>query len=284
MRVTDEKLLNISNRAVELVEFLNLDFRKLPKFIREQIEVFWYARVASKNPKLSEKVQKDLRAILRPLTNPRKRPSREQAQRLMTGLIRKANQVGFRATWAPFYRVEYDGAMNRDVVLGKMPGFSRGRVFRLRSEDVWGKVFLPINKEDVTWIPVSNGTEKTKKVGWYVRSTISSPKIEEQIYYEVARLLEDGDLPLLRSCPECQKFFLGIDPRQDFCRDQCRYTFNNRPRLKSTYFIDQRRKRREQRIEMARSLLRDGETLEAVIEETRLSARILERAGVKIRP
>src|SRR5262245_35255413 len=103
MRVTEEKLLNVSNSEGDIVAYLNLDFRKLPKFTREQIEVFWYALAASKKPKSAEKVQKDLRTTLIPLTNPRKRPSPEQAQRLMAGLIRKANQVAFRATWSPFY-------------------------------------------------------------------------------------------------------------------------------------------------------------------------------------
>src|SRR5215831_12923590 len=117
MRVTEEKLLNVSGRARELVEFLNLDFRKLPKFLRVQVEVFWYARVASENPKLAEKVQKDLRLILGPLTNPRKRPSPEQAKRLMVRLIRKANRVGFRAIWSPLYRIEYDSNVEGQVVL-----------------------------------------------------------------------------------------------------------------------------------------------------------------------
>jgi hypothetical protein len=280
MRVTDEKLLNISNRATELVEFLNLDFRKLPKFTSEQVEVFWYAHVASKNPKLAEKVQKDLRLILTPLTNPRKRPTPEQAQRLMARLIRRANQVGFKATWSPFYRIEYDPNMKKDVVLGKMPGFSRGRVFRLRGEDAWGKAVLPINEESVMWIPVSTAAGKSEKVGWYVRSTISSPKIEEQIYYEVVRLLENGELPLLRSCPECQRFFVAVDPRRDFCSDHCRHTYNNRPRLESGYFSKLRHKKRERNIQEARKLLSEGKTLDAVMKETQLSARILERAGL----
>src|SRR5262249_55556575 len=108
MRVTEEKLLNVSNRVGELVEFLNVDFRRLPKFTREQIEVFWYALAASKKPKSAEKVQKDLRTTLIPLTNPRKRPSPEQAQRLMAGVIWEGKKIGFFGKWGPLFLVGKD--------------------------------------------------------------------------------------------------------------------------------------------------------------------------------
>src|SRR5262249_43494690 len=137
-----------------------------------------------------------------------------------------------------------------------------------------------INKEDVMWIPVTNAAAKSQKVGWYIKSTISSPNIEEQIYYEMVRLLEAGELPLLRSCPECQRFFVGVDPRRDFCSDQCRHTFNNRPRLESGYFTILRHKKRDRSIQTARRLLREGKTLDAVMKETQLSVRVLERAGL----
>src|SRR5215831_10088943 len=100
MRVTPLKLLNTSLRAQNLAEYLNLDFKKLPKFTRDEVETFWYARVALENPKLVERLQKDLRRILVPLTHPRERPSLKVARSLIAELIKKANQARFKVAWS----------------------------------------------------------------------------------------------------------------------------------------------------------------------------------------
>jgi hypothetical protein len=248
MRVTLDKLFKLNMATYHLVNFLNVDFRKLPKFDRLEIELYWPARVISQNAKLAEQVQRELRRTLIRVTNPKKLPTKRQVARIIAGLVRKANEADYKVSW--LWRV------------------------------VGSEKIDPVYRECRFWIRTADGEGKIERSGWYVRSNISGSDIEGQIYQQVVLLLESGDLSQVRSCPVCQKFFIVEDPRREFCSEQCRNTFNNNQRLKSGYFTELRHKKRERNMRKAVGLLNKGKRLEQVSRETGLSLGVLRRAGL----
>jgi len=112
--------------------------------------------------------------------------------------------------------------------------------------------------------------------------------VRQMFYQPLLSTLESGEFNSLKSCrrTECQKFFVGKDPRQGFCNNQCRNIFNNQQRLEKgtdrpNYFTRLRHKTRERDIRNARRLLKEGNSPADVVRAIpRLTIRILRREGL----
>ena len=105
---------------------------------------------------------------------------------------------------------------------------------------------------------------------------------QDYFYDMILEALKNNNLSLLKMCgnDNCLRFFVQVDARQGFCDAKCRYEFNNRQRSEKGYFSVRREKRKRSDLNKARRLLQTGKSVMQVVDETRLSKRILERAGL----
>lgn len=166
--------------------------------------------------------------------------------------------MDLRSAWAVWLS-EHDSPMEWNVRAGKKRGLMPGE-----------KTFS---------IPVVFPDGKTKEAVWRLAPQILDlSSVQKYIYGLVIRLLEDGELHRLRSCPQCQKFFVAEDRKREFCSESCRVKLGNKERLDSGYFTNLRHKKRRTALARARRLLQEGKPLEEIMKETRLSERILRKA------
>jgi len=112
-------------------------------------------------------------------------------------------------------------------------------------------------------------------------ATQENAGLSREVLYEIVlRAFESGAIERLRTCPQCNAFFVAEDARQQFCSDEHRNEFNNKERLKSGYFSDLRRRTRALDLKKARALKRQGKSITEIQKKTGLSPRVLKRAGI----
>jgi len=118
--------------------------------------------------------------------------------------------------------------------------------------------------------------------GTTVYSLIWAPEesLWDYVYWMLARAIEERCLEDLRICSECERLYVNRSFRQRYCGTRCKDEFHNRRRLREGYFPNYRKKIRAILFTKARRLLQKGHSILAVEEETKLSRRILERAGL----
>jgi hypothetical protein len=100
------------------------------------------------------------------------------------------------------------------------------------------------------------------------------------MYQFILDAFESGAIARFRRCLHCKAFFVAEDARQQFCSDEHRNEFNNKQRLESGYFKKRRGKKRKEDLTHARKLMREGKSPAQIVKETKLSLRVLKRAGV----
>ncbi len=61
------------------------------------------------------------------------------------------------------------------------------------------------------------------------------------LYSIIGTALENGELPRLRVCLHCHKYFVAEDLKRKFCKDKCKEVFHNKRRLAEGYFREHRR-------------------------------------------
>lgn len=197
--------------------------------------------------RVREEITQDVRSVLTVLEDP------SGSTRALVKLIDKINTLGLQGTWTAFQSVP----------------------IRVGDDEV-----IPIDARalrigDKHWLV-------ERRFSWNSLGKWSYRLVRQMLYQPLISALETGEFKRLRMCKrrECQKFFVAVDLRRDFCSDQCRNTFYNKKRLKEGWFTEQRRKKRKRDIQKARRLLKEGTPPQEVIKETRLSERILRKAGL----
>jgi len=65
------------------------------------------------------------------------------------------------------------------------------------------------------------------------------------LYSIIGTALENGELPRLRVCLHCHKYFVAEDLKRKFCKDKCKEVFHNKRRLAEGYFREHRRMRKK---------------------------------------
>lgn len=210
-------------------------------------------REAAKQERMAKRVRQEIiqevSSVLEALRDPSGSP------RPLMELVDKINTLGLKGDWtvlqaAPL-RVSEDGV----IPVG-------ARVLR-----IGGK----------RWLVDSSFRYSANTLGpWSYRL------VRQMFYQPLISALETGEFKRLRRCKwrECQKFFVAEDLRQEFCSDQCRNTFNNKKRLKEGWFTEQRQKKRKRVLALARRLLRESKPLKEIMKASRLSERILRKAGL----
>lgn len=110
--------------------------------------------------------------------------------------------------------------------------------------------------------------------------TPNTRSLEEIHYWDLFRVLRNGEFSRLRKCPNCPRFHL----KRKFCSDRCRVACNNTLRKKTGYFTNAWKKRRKVALTKAKNKLpSDGQRvsaklLERICQETKLTPRILRSA------
>jgi len=208
------------------------------------------------NMAVAKRVQLELAQILIPLTNPKKRPSFDEARVLVGKLVRKFKQWNIPSKWEVDYQVT-----------GRRPP---------------GPTKSPYMPEEMTWkMTVTSRAGETIWVDWsFFPQTYHPRNLEEWVYSNLKYLLERRKLHNLRSCPKCERFFVSKDLRKQFCSTPCRSTFNNRQRQDSGYFQNNREKNRTLDLTKARRLFKEGKSLDEILRETGLPLRALKREGL----
>lgn len=102
----------------------------------------------------------------------------------------------------------------------------------------------------------------------------------DHVYWMLGRVIEQRFLEDLRTCSQCGSLYVTKNFRQRYCGIRCKDEFHNHRRLRDGYFPNYRRKVRAVLFKKARRLLQEGYSILAIEEETKLSRRILERAGL----
>ena len=264
-----------------LAWFLNLDIKKGLKLRKEIVKLFSPARVVSKDP-AAKRIQAELRQILIPLTNPKKTPSLQEADSLIEKLVKKINQNAMKP-YLHILRMEFDANMESNSESGNLKskkGWPRGKVDRrMKSPE---ELQYPVTWQGVLKMPTITLNGKTEVVAWrFAPVQFLSDRVERYYYPIIGDVLQSGELLYLRSCPECQKFFVAEDLRREFCSDQCRNDYNNRQRLEAGYFSELRRKKRQRELGEARRLSKKGKSPEEVVSAIPgLTIRILRREGL----
>lgn len=135
-------------------------------------------------------------------------------------------------------------------------------------------------------VPVWGRTARIQGHKWTIQRTLETKGRDlprKLVYVIIAAALETGTIDELQKCGGCGRIFVPADSRKRFCTDHCRVVFNNKSRLQSGYFSEQRKTRRKRGLAKAKRLLEEGKSPEqviALITETRLSVGILRRAGL----
>jgi len=245
-----------------LIVFLNLGDK--PKTKREKY--FWKVDPYKKFVEIKrvqydksfvevKRVQLELRQILIPLTNPKKRPSLDETGVLVQKLVKKFKPRSFGSKW--------------DVTVWLPSGQKKG--------------LLTPEEEEMEWaMTVTSKAGRTIWVNWLIRprEKLSLRGIEGWAYGMLKNLLEWGGMEQLKSCPECQRFFAAQDSRKDFCSTPCRTNYNNSRRKELNYFQNRRKEERRRDLNRARRLLKEGKSPEELVLETGLSLRVLRREGL----
>ncbi len=248
--------------------FLNLGNK--PKTGLE--EYVWNVLGLRKNMAEAKAAQSNLQHILIPLTNPKKRPSLDEAEALVKRLIRHVNRWKFSSKWEVEFgataEIGYPEEVSPDLrkILRSPKG--QARLLRMPEEREWK-------------MTVTSTSGQTEWVIWLVRpQPYISRGAVERIYHVLNDLLQTGGLQKLKSCPECQRFFAAEDQRKQFCSAPCRIAYNNRERLAGGYFQELRNNKRNRDLNKARKLLKEGKSPEKLKRETGLSLRVLRREGL----
>ncbi len=253
----------------DLVSFLNFSRGEL----RTKAKQDWVT-----SPVQAARLQSELRSVLTPLTNRKHKVTLKEAQALIGDLVGQFSKLEFSFSWS-IGRYEYDPALRENFRRKKTGAETVGL---LKNKSLWR--LMPGAKRWTLAVVYPDGKER--EATWRISSYSSAVLgMREHLYWSIFTFLEDGNLDQLRSCPECQRFFVADDPRQDFCIDRCRIIYNNKLRLtpskKSgvTWFTEHRRKRKKA-IEQARELRNNGMDLDDVAAKTGLSTRVLKQAGL----
>ncbi len=212
---------------------------------------------AVRRKKLVEQVQKEVIEEVSPVLEAMQSPSGSHL--LLERLVEKINAMGFQDEWWVGQSSPHQLSEGEDVI-----------PIDARALKIGARYFL-----------VSRG------FNWDLMGKWTYQLVQHMFYRPLIATLETGEFKRLRRCQrrECQRFFVAGDLRLEFCRDQCRITFNNKQRLKEAdggvnYFTKRRHDKRKRDIQKARRLLREGKSLEAVSKIINLSLRVLNRVGL----
>lgn len=85
---------------------------------------------------------------------------------------------------------------------------------------------------------------------WQVRSWPLTGGARAWLYSILSSALENNELPRLRICLQCQKYFVAEDLKRKFCCDACKVEYHNKRRLADGYFRENRKLRKK--VEQAR--------------------------------
>ena len=109
--------------------------------------------------------------------------------------------------------------------------------------------------------------------------------LRDDIYFHLAGAIEEECLEDLKLCQRCKKLHL----RDKYCSDACKVADKNKHRRDDkdektgrNYFQRKRAEKRKDAIAKAFQLVEEGAPLKRVVQRTRLSQRILKKAGVPI--
>jgi hypothetical protein len=80
---------------------------------------------------------------------------------------------------------------------------------------------------------------------WQVKSWLGTGGSREWLYSILGSALQNNELPRLKSCLHCNKYFVAEDLKRKFCSDDCKVTFHNKSRLASGYFRKNRKMRKK---------------------------------------
>src|SRR5262249_51956012 len=116
---------------------------------------------------------------------------------------------------------------------------------------------------------------------WIIRRRYpETARVRERLYGTIISALETGELAKLRRCPNCEKYLLVEGLKRRFCGQRCKDEFFNHQKAKTGYFKTNRKERKKLRLKEARTLLKKGKSERFVMEETGLTRKALERAGL----
>ncbi len=84
---------------------------------------------------------------------------------------------------------------------------------------------------------------------WQMNSWSATWNSREWLFSVLGSALQNNELPRLKVCLLCKKYFVAEDLKRKFCTDECKVKFHNKSRLASGYFRKNRamRKKRERR-------------------------------------
>jgi len=270
MRVTKRQVLDLGRTPdlevtppKPLAKFLNFDPAKTELRVNEKEIGFWWPLTAFHvDREAAKRIQKELREILIPLTHTKQRPKIAEAHSLIAKITAKANGLKVDTKWEA-QCIEYD------VDTGA----------RLAPDELYDRHIDA--GENAVEISVVTPSGRTAKARWRIsRKWETSSDTEERVYWDLIGAFRSREFSLLKSCPQCQNFFVADDPRRDFCSDECRNTYNNKQRLGEGYFKELRRKKRTLELKTAKRLLAEGKSLKQVVEKTGLSERVLKRERI----
>ena len=111
-------------------------------------------------------------------------------------------------------------------------------------------------------------------------STFCPKSPRDAVYFEIHRAFESGVFCKLGKCLACQKFFVGEREGKKYCRDSCRWEYQNSARQEAGYFADKRKHNRANAIRRARMQIKAGVLPERVAKKSRLSMRTLKKEGL----
>ena len=111
---------------------------------------------------------------------------------------------------------------------------------------------MPANKKAADIMGCKYERKRTRpgepflKIGaskWQVRSWSLTRDARQWLYSVLGSALQNNELPRLKICLQCQKYFVANDLKQKFCKDACKVEYHNKRRLASGYFKENRVKR-----------------------------------------
>jgi hypothetical protein len=246
--------------AYGLIGFLNLDVDK-NGVASEDFSFLWQDYL--KTPQARKEAKRTQREVLRdllPIVDGVTLLAVEERIRLVNRLVRKINDLKFISSW-----------------------FATPLVKRNLEDDS----LLAITGEELKEDLQDNPGEPVilLGMGWVLQRQLARAAngpftLRAMVYWIVAKMLEGGVLDEIRRCAQCSKFMIADNQRKLFCSTECKDAYNNQRRLSEGYFIKLRRDTRKNKLALARKLRKEGQSLEDISETTKLSERILERAGI----
>ena len=118
---------------------------------------------------------------------------------------------------------------------------------------------------------------------------IPSDTLWDVTYFHLAGAIEVGCLGDLKLCRQCRQLYLRNKDNQKFCSHPCKHAWNNQWRRESkdekgsNVFQQYRKQRRKNDLKKALRLLGEGKSISRIVEETKLTLRMLKKDHPKFR-